>query len=738
MVRIFIVILFLSTTVAVRAFSQATLYYDNSVKVFKGNTPLQDPWAGGINAGQFGMIDFNGDGIKDLVVYDRTSNRLNLFRYDSGNYVFAPEYNDLFPGDLYGFVVIRDYNRDGLPDLFTSGKQGLKAYRNITEKGGKLKFEVASDPVYTLTNSGLLNLEVNYTDIPSIDDIDGDGDLDILVYNFALGKDIRFHKNMSMEDFGNPDSLDFKLVDQRWGQFEECNCDQFAFTTLGETCDNLQNGRTKHIGGKSLLLIDMNGDGVQDLLMGHENCNELYFFPNTGTKEQALFTSFTGFFPDTLQAATLPVFPSGFYDDFDHDGIKDLVVSPNDMNNLLKNIDYSNSVWFYKNTGKNDKPSFHLKSKNFLQGQMIDVGENAKPLLTDVDHDGDLDLLVAGNGYLSGGTYYGYVTFYKNSGTQESPVFQLADSDFLNLSSLRLYDLFIAAADFNGDGIPDYFVSGTVPFTDSVSSRIAYVSSAPDQPVQFRWSSPDQFNVPLNINDTPCFTDVNNDGLVDVLVGRNTGRLDYYRNVGNKLSPTFRLEQNDYLGIIDSYYEFRKNLVPFTADIDLDGKDDLITSDYLGELFVYFDYRGAASKEQMGFYNHLLGKDEIWTQGYQTWITAGNLYKGKFPVIILGNKQGGLTFYRQELPGTSDEENILTLHVYPNPLRQSSVFNIKASQSGDAVIYSLLGQPVSPSLRVTANRALPVDMVNVPQGLYIVRVTDLQGRTVSARLMINR
>ena len=172
--RIFIVFIFLMAAMNSSSFSQGILYADRSVKVYDDNKLLDNAWAGGISSGQFGMIDFTGDGIKDLAEYDRSSNMLNLYRYDSGRYIYAPEYKYLFPADLYGFVVFRDYNHDGFTDIFTSGKQGLKAYRNTGSKGGLPEFVVASDPVYTLTTSGRINLQVNYTDIPSIDDIDGE------------------------------------------------------------------------------------------------------------------------------------------------------------------------------------------------------------------------------------------------------------------------------------------------------------------------------------------------------------------------------------------------------------------------------------------------------------------------------------------------------------------------------------------------------------------------------------
>ena len=40
---------------------------------------LPAPWAGGLNACQFGRMDVDGDGKKDLLVFDRHGNRLSCF-----------------------------------------------------------------------------------------------------------------------------------------------------------------------------------------------------------------------------------------------------------------------------------------------------------------------------------------------------------------------------------------------------------------------------------------------------------------------------------------------------------------------------------------------------------------------------------------------------------------------------------------------------------------------------------
>ncbi|MFO7615610.1 MAG: hypothetical protein R6W71_13330, partial [Bacteroidales bacterium] len=78
-------------------------YPENSqilVKSPQGQT-YKYPWAGGMNSCQFGMLDINRNGVKDLVVFDRVGNRILpfLFTGTPGNpeYVYAPGYASFFP-----------------------------------------------------------------------------------------------------------------------------------------------------------------------------------------------------------------------------------------------------------------------------------------------------------------------------------------------------------------------------------------------------------------------------------------------------------------------------------------------------------------------------------------------------------------------------------------------------------------------------------------------------------------
>ena len=52
-------------------YAQIQLVRYDSVAVSDGNEELKNPWAGGLNSPQFSQIDLNGDGIKDLVLFER-------------------------------------------------------------------------------------------------------------------------------------------------------------------------------------------------------------------------------------------------------------------------------------------------------------------------------------------------------------------------------------------------------------------------------------------------------------------------------------------------------------------------------------------------------------------------------------------------------------------------------------------------------------------------------------------
>ena len=99
------------------------------------------------------------------------------------NYKFAPEYRDNFP-PVEDHALLRDYNCDGKMDLFTRDiRDRFTVYTNVSDTS--LKFELFKRVLTTDTSEIIPNLNYfhwgeiywSYSELPSITDVDGDGDL---------------------------------------------------------------------------------------------------------------------------------------------------------------------------------------------------------------------------------------------------------------------------------------------------------------------------------------------------------------------------------------------------------------------------------------------------------------------------------------------------------------------------------------------------------------------------------
>ena len=64
---------------SILSFSQMILNRDTSLHFTENGTQFLSPLSGGINAGQFSNIDLNLDGVMDLVVFDKSGNKISPF-----------------------------------------------------------------------------------------------------------------------------------------------------------------------------------------------------------------------------------------------------------------------------------------------------------------------------------------------------------------------------------------------------------------------------------------------------------------------------------------------------------------------------------------------------------------------------------------------------------------------------------------------------------------------------------
>ncbi|MBX7125803.1 MAG: T9SS type A sorting domain-containing protein [Cyclobacteriaceae bacterium] len=712
------------------SFGQWSYVLNQQVPVTANGNVLDNPWNGGLNSVQVNKMDLNQDGKQDLVLFDRTANKVITYLSTAAGYQYAPAFEEQFPATINSWMLLRDFNCDGKKDLFTSDPFGIAVFVNTTAAGKSISWR-PFNPGHPLLEEGLsgtVNLKINANDIPAIDDIDGDGDLDILGMRFVGIGTVEYYQNMSIERAGKCDSLQLKLITQNWGNFEECSCGQFAF---GQTCASLIGGRTQHVGGKALLTIDLDGDGDRELLFSEESCTSVFLLVNNGSASNASFTSATPFpasFPATMQN-----FPAPFLEDLDGDLLNDLLVSPTMYNRLYFGNNLRQSLWLYKNTGSASQPAFTLQQKNFLQDQMIDAGDNSVPALADEDGDGDLDLFIGCNVNVDRSSR-GTLFYYENTGTPTLPSYKLVTDDYLGFSTTTFFNLRPYFTDIDGNGTQDLLVT-TTDFTDG-KDKLYAVPNPSKTHLDFSNPTLVEINFSIIENDNLAFYDINADGKMDILRGSATGALEYWENTGSQDIPVYTRKSDSFLGIGSS--TSRQNPTVALGDLNGDGKDDALVGDQIGTFSVYDDFK---SDNPLAFgvqiYDSTASKYIQLNLGGRVFPVIGNIFRSSRPVIITGNSLGGLFL----LKNVEDKPNqpLPSIALYPIPVAGSAgeVLNIQSDQPTEIRFFTLLGQPVGVKATLIANEAYQVDVSAWPKGMYLARFTQKSGETMTRRIIVN-
>ena len=499
--------------------------------VVSGSDTLGMAFMGGADLPQFSRVDLNLDGTEDLVAFDRQGNRWLTFLAENNTWVPAPAYADSLPKVQY-WGLFRDYNGDGKKDLFAYVLGGMGVWTNNSTDS--LQFDWALSGTYLTTNVGsaTANLYNFSSDIPAIDDIDNDGDLDVLT--FGQRATIEWHEGLT------PNGLDFAMNTTCWGRFEEgLNSNDLAL----DACQGVQKMEfsQKNAGGahagSTVLTLNLNGDTLTDVLLGDVSFTNLVAAFNGGHIDSAYMSSKDTLFPTSIPT-NIEYFPAAFYEDVDFDSIPDLLVAPN----LNGSINQGNA-WFYQNTGASNNPVFASLDSSFLVDEMIDVGSTARPALVDLDFDGDYDLVVGGKGaYLAPGTYKSSLHLYTNVGTNTSPEFELTNTDYVNAGFNNLgEDLSPAFGDLDGDYDPDLLIgamTGEIFYYENTGTFLA---------PSFTYKGGLQ-NIDVGNHSTPALGDLDGDGDLDLMIGNEAGTVAYYEHTGT-YPNIFTLVDANWVGI---------------------------------------------------------------------------------------------------------------------------------------------------------------------------------------------
>ena len=200
-------------------------------------------------------------------------------------------------------------------------------------------------------------------------------------------------------------------------------------------------------------------------------------------------------------------------------------------------------------------PEFTLQSSNFSG---LDAGDYSAPVFTDIDGDGLLDLI--------SGEKYGQYRHYEQD-LENSLSFTLVTSTF-NSINLGMYSN-AHFTDLDGDGLLDMMCGHN--FGDIHHYEQDSAGSA-----SFTLRTSSFAGIDVGYYSCPTFTDLDGDGLLDMLVGRQGGNLWHYEQ-DEVHSTSFTQVTTDFNDFIAGSISF-----PTFTDPDDDGLLDLMVGDNQG------------------------------------------------------------------------------------------------------------------------------------------------------------
>ncbi|HOX76800.1 MAG TPA: FG-GAP-like repeat-containing protein [Bacteroidales bacterium] len=268
---------------------------------------------------------------------------------------------------------------------------------------------------------------------------------------------------------------------------------------------------------------------------------------------------------------------------------------------LLGDVDYPNLVALY-NGGNSDTARMTSYDWQYPPSSPVDLFTMPVAFYNDIDFDGIAELLVSPfdpNPFQA--ENFQSIWFYDNYGTNDEPVFGLNSTSFIQDRMLDFgagaYPVF---TDINADGLMD-IIAGNYGYYDS--------------------SYYDQY------------------GLLHTV---QTGKLAYLRNIGSASQPAFILEERDFAGI--SGWKL-KGIVPAFGDLDNDGDTDMLTGNETGSLIAYRNNAGAGNIAEFELWENNNPVSDINVGDY----SAPQLFDldndGKSDLII-GERAGNLNYYR--------------------------------------------------------------------------------------------
>ncbi len=720
--------------------AQARFDRVDTITVREGSNTLMNPWAGGINYPLVSEIDLNGDGLQDLFVFDMHNNRIIPFLNDGSGGVnawhYSPSYIPKFP-HINKWALLYDYNCDGKKDLFTlstSPPSGIAVYRNDFTLATGLQWTLVDPFMKEAFSTITTNIFASGVSIPTFLDIDNDGDMDILGYNSVPDGRIVYHRNLSKDLFGHCDSLKFEYASGCWGNFAlrtgstntvgcfHCPCREAAPDS------SRLNTEPVLFDASEAARRDDTISSVFALDLDGDGDKELLIGDISSENTLMIHNGGTPFAAEMDSQDTL--FPStnvsALFNGYHFHSYVDLDNdSKKDLLVMANEFENKHGIWWYKNTGTNSSPVLQFQGNGFLQDEMLEAGENAAPVLFDYDSDGLLDLVIGASVYQGAGIpNKNSLYLYRNTGTSQRPQFDFVTDDFASISQLAYASpLYPAFGDLDNDGDQDMVLgieTGTLQFFNN--------SAGSGNPASFQLALPNYMGIDIGNSATPQLFDLNKDGKLDLIIGEKNGFINYFENGGSVSSAFFpSVPTNDTLGCIVRQLTGSPDgfTVPFVYDTL--GKTRLLVSNLSGNIFQYKNIDGNLNG-CFTFTDSVFPLSESSRIKLNLTVSGGDLNGDGLTDLVVGQSSGGVQVYMQRDPSLSVSSLSIKLPVldcYPNPAQDRftvQVSHFNPSSASRLILFDSMGNELLNEPISGISKEISTE--NFAPGIYLIQLSN--------------
>ena len=462
---------------------------------------------------------FTGNVIGTVTFYENVGNDSQIPIYELKSFewqniwIVGPSFQQRHGASAINFI---DIDIDGDMDLFW-GDYFQRSLYVIYNEGNQYNpnmnySDVISDfpinnPIYT---SG--------RNMPTFNDIDSDGDLDLFISVLGGDDGIKLKNNFL---FYENDNQLFDLKSNNKLESIDLNSNVAPF------------------------MVDIDSDGDLDLFVGQDYSTEtfpirgrIYFFRNTGDSDEMIFELEDDQFLGTnIGTSLIPVFA-----DIDFDADMDLFVG-----------NYNGDIIFYRNDGSQE-------IMNFVRvGALPNVNSQSysSPSFFDIDSDGDLDLFVGDNS--------GRILYYNNKGDKFDFNFEHISDTFSNIdvgsrSSVIFFDV---DNDMKSELIIGSNASGLKMYKQSMNN--------------LEFNEIECITIPhIGLNSKPFFYLKNNQ--VMSLIGISTGGFwsTILRKQSGDINSDSSTDINDIILIVEQIINANTSVNRCDADLNFDNHLDLL------------------------------------------------------------------------------------------------------------------------------------------------------------------